>query len=176
MTEYMPVEETIEIPKGTGVEGFMHAVRAALRRPRLQEVRIDARGKITITHFLRQGEERAPLEIDFEALMPYAVVRQGEVVEIMPKSTHAATVVGEMFAAAARDHLCPVAWVASPASHLWRWYEGATAIALAGDFHGLPVLPDRLVEDNVLLLSAGYGRQATFAEIQKSYKIVISQG
>jgi hypothetical protein len=43
------------------------------------------------------------------------------------------------------------------------------------EIFGLPFLRDRLLEDYVLILCAGFARGAALVDTQKSYKLVIPQ-
>lgn len=163
----------IEVPKGTGIDGFLRTVRTLLELPRLQEILIDCRGKVAYKHYVRDDESQSPPQIDFESLMPYAVVRNGHVTEVAPRSSNAAIVIGEAFRAAAVDNVYPVAWVTGADSVLRAWYVRSTDVELPGrdEFYGLPVLRDRHVEDSTLLLCAAFGRTSSFAETQRSYKL-----
>ena len=73
---YQQHDEEIDVPKGTGLEGFLATVRAVLKLPRVQDIRIDSRGKISYSFFLREGEEKQLLGVNFDDLMPYAVEPQ----------------------------------------------------------------------------------------------------
>lgn len=173
--KYEEQNQTVEIPKGTGLEGFMHAIREILQLPRVQEIHIDARGKIAYKYFLREGEEPKGLELEFETLMPYAIVRNGVVLEVMPTSTNAAVVLGQLFGKATSDHMYPVAWVAGANTPFWKWFEKSMGFKSPGEeeLYGLPFLRDRMLEDSVLILCTAYGRRASLIDTQRSYKILI---
>lgn len=175
--EYKEVSETIEVPKNTGTKGFLRAIEDILRRPRVQSIEIDARGKVSYRYFARKGEENLPLRTDFETLMPYAVVRNGACVELAEPNSHAPTAIGQLFDMAAVDHLFPVAWVAGANTKLWDWYIDTTKFNPASreEFFGLPFLTDRAIPDETLMLGAAYARGAALIDVQKSYKIVIPQ-
>jgi hypothetical protein len=174
--DFEEVRETIEIPKGTGIDGFLRAVGDLLRLPRLQEIKIDARGRVSYARFVPKEESRESVAIDFESLMPYAIVRSGTVVEVTPPDANAAVVLGELFRVVAAERLYPVAWVAGAGTRVWDWYAlstGQPASATREDLFGLPVALDRMIEDDVLLLCAAYGRYASLVDAQKSFKIVL---
>jgi hypothetical protein len=145
----------VEVPKGAGVEGFLLAIRNILKLPRVQEVHIDSRGKVTYAHFVPDDVEPALLSIEFETVMPYAVVRSGHVVEVTrPSIENPAVTIGCLLHGAALDHLAPVAWVTGAKPALWAWYHGGTGTGeniRGDDFFGLPVLRDPKFEDNSLL-------------------------
>jgi len=174
---YEEKNETIEIPIGTGVEGFLRALREILQLGRIQEVHIDARGKISYKRFAREGETPQPLDLDFESLMPYAIVRNGYVEEVIPSTTNAAVVLGQLFARAAADHVYPVAWVAGANTTFWSWLTKSTGLAgsVRDELYGLPFLQDHMLEDSVLLLCAAYGRRAAISDTQRSYKILMPE-
>lgn len=176
MIEYREITKTIEVPKGTGLTGFMLAISNILRQPRIQEVTITARGKVSYRRFARQNEPDEEIKLDFESVMPWAILRNTNIEELpsVPRSANAAVVLGQMFAAAARDHLHPVAMVGGSASVFWEWYGQTTGIVLGKDeAYGLPFLNDENIPNDVLILCAAYGRGASLVDTQQSYKIAI---
>jgi hypothetical protein len=172
---YQEQNESIEIPKGTGIEGFLRAIREILQLSRLQEIHVDARGKVSYKYFLREGETAKALDVEFESLMPYAIVRNGHVEEVLPRGNNAAVVIGQMFAKAALDHVYPVAWVAGANTIFWEWFDKSTGQAslVHEELFGLPFVRDRMVEDPVLLLCTAYGRNASLTDTQRSYKLLM---
>lgn len=76
-TDYVEVNEAVEVPRNTGIRGFMHTIESILKLPRVQRIEIDSRGKVSYTYFARREEEHAPLRMNFSTLMPYAAVRNG---------------------------------------------------------------------------------------------------
>jgi len=174
--QYKEQSEQLEVPKGTGVDGFLHALREILELPRLQEIHIDGRGKITYKYFLREGEAPQALGLEFDSLMPYAVVRNGYIEEMLLTTSHPAVVLGQMFAKAAADHVYPVAWVGGAKSAFWAWFEKTMGAGRQDELYGLPFLRDRMIEDDVLILATAFGRRAPFIETQRSYKILLPRG
>lgn len=177
MPEYHKIQKQLQLPRGIGVDGYLSAVREILRKPRVQAVTLELGGKITYTRMLREDEpEDSPIEI--VGLTPYHVIRNGELVEV--PVTHgvgamrADDVLGRMFHAAAVDGLNPIAFVGGAASHLPAWYAKTTGIKLTGqDFYGLPLLQDKDIPDEDLILCAAFERQAPLSTTQKSYKITM---
>lgn len=174
--DYEEKTATLEIPKGTGLEGFLRAIREILLLGRVQELHVDVRGKISYRYFAREGDTTT-LDVDFESLMPYAIVRNGVVVEVIPWGANAAVILGQIFARAAADHVYPVAWVGGAQTTFWHWFERTTGIAnaITDELCGLPFLRDRMVEDSVLLLCTAYGRHAALIDTQRSYKILMPE-
>jgi hypothetical protein len=174
--EYQEVEETIEVPKNTGVDGFLSVVKGILNRPRVQGVIIDARGKVTYRYYVRKGQEHSPLNANFETLLPYMAIRNGTAVEL-EADPHASVAVGQLFDKVAVDHLFPVAFVGGAQSKFWNWYAHTANLDMSSreELYGLPFLTDRNIPDEVLILAAAYTRSASLIDIQKSYKIVIPQ-
>ena len=177
MADYEERKGSVEVPKNVGIRGFLAAIETILKLPRVQRIEIDARGKIEYKHFVRAGEEVVALDFEdtFDALMPYAIIRNGTVVELVAPDQNAAVAMGQLFSMVAADHLHPVAVVGGAKSSFWNWYERSTGLKLANEeaVYGLPFLTDHLVEDNVLILCAGFARNGTIADTQKSYKLVI---
>ena len=177
--EYKEYEEKLSIPKGSGVEGFIRALRSVLTLPRLKQVVIDGRGSVSYTYSVRENEGKRPIteeSLHFDDLMPYALVRNGVVTEMMAPEFHhnAANALGHLFQAVAADHLFPVAFVAGANSRFWQWYTKTTALSGPHEeLFGVPFLTDRMLPDEVLVLCAAYNRGDSIMGTQKSYKIVI---
>jgi hypothetical protein len=176
MSEYREISETLDVPIGTGVDGFLKVIGEILRLRRVQEVKIDARGKVSYLRYAREGEPDKPLDVDLETLMPYAVLRNNKLQEL-PVADDAAHAVGQLFHAAGQDGLFPIAFIGGTNSMFFKWYKQTTGIELKDDnVYGLPFLVDRKIEDYMLFLAAGYARYNHLADLQKAYKIVIPQG
>ena len=175
MADYEEVTETIEIPKNVGIKGFTRAIEDILKLPRVQDIHIDARGRIEYRYYLREGESRRPLATDFESLTPYGVMRNGKVTELAAPSKNAAVALGQLFDAAAVDHVFATAMVGGANSKFWDWYKASTGIALLSreELCCVPFLADRMVEDHVLILCAAYSRGGALIDTQRSYKLVI---
>ena len=170
--------ETFEIPRNTGRAGFLYALEAILALPLVQGISIDARGKITFQRYVPAGGDELPmLALDFEKLMPYACVRNGDVSELPTVLSTPSHAIGRLFQVASRERLHPLAWVTGANTTLWEWLYAEEGLALENreELYGLPVLPDRYLEDYVLLLAAGYVRGGAISDVRKSFKIIMPQ-
>lgn len=173
MDEFKEETQSIEVPKNVGVEGFIHTVRELLRRPRLQEIRIDARGKVVYRQYVRQGEQNN-VSIEFGELAPSGVIRNTDLQEVPVRSgANAASVIGYMLDIASTDRMHPIAFVSGPGSLFGEWYCHSTGMQLRSSTHvfGLPLLLDRLIPDTALILCAGYGKDAAMIDTQRAYKV-----
>lgn len=175
MAEYVEKKGSLDIPKNVGVEGFLVALRDILRLPRVQHVELDARGRVNYRYYVREGQEALPLEVDFSTVTPYAVVRNGEVTELPQPDGNAAVAFAQLTAMAAVDHLFPCAVVAGTQSTFWAWFESSTRVVLPSreELFGMPFLTDRMVDDETLLLCAGFSRRGALLDTQKSYRLLI---
>jgi hypothetical protein len=177
MDEYREVTGTIEVPANTGLEGFVKTIRELLRRPRLQEINIDARGKVTFRRFAKNGEEHEQgnnFGVDLSDLQPWHVIRNAEIKECLPpQDLPAAVIVGIMFDQVAKDRLIPLVFATGRMTVFWDWYQFTTGYTFEtrDRLFGLPVLTDRQLPDTALLLCAGFGRDAKFIDTQVSYKV-----
>lgn len=178
MDDFREVTGTVRVPRNTGVEGFLDTIRQLLRRPRVQEIRVDVRGTVSFRRFALASEEDGDNDnnygIDLTSLHPYAIVRNAQVKEFMPPADlSAAVVVGLMFEKSAQENLRPLSFVTGTDPVLWAWYRFTTGHELAESdtFFGLPLLRDRQIPDTVLLLCSGYGRDAAFVDTRVSYKV-----
>ncbi len=180
MGDYKEVTGEIQVPANTGIEGFLHTIGTILRKPRVQRISIDARGKVSFTRYAlvdEAGEEATNCGVDFKELQPYYIIRNATVHELILPTEPAPVTIGRMFDRAAADHMRPLAFAAGADSQLWSWYNLSTGHTTSArdQFFGLPVLNDREIDDAVLFLCAGYGRDAAFSDTQVSYKISIPQ-
>lgn len=173
--DYQEKIEKVEIPKSTGVEGFLHAIKSILQLPNIQKIEVSGKGEVSYRYFVPKDGNASPLKLNFETLEPYAVIRNGKVVELRSPALNAAVAIGQLFNMAALDHLHPLALVGGANTELWKWYEETTSIhpPTAESLYGLPVYGDRMLEDNVLVLCAGFVRDGSLIDTQKSYKMCI---
>lgn len=174
-TDYVQHDEEIDIPKGTGIEGFLETIRQVLKLPRVQDIRIDARGKITYSFFLRNGEAKQALGVSFAELMPYAIVRNADVRELLLVNDNAAVALLQLFRQASIDHVFPVAFVTGAGTTVWDWYEASTQMKaeMRDELLSLPLLRDRMCPDDVLLLCTAFRAGDPLGATQKVYKIQI---
>lgn len=176
--DYQEHNETIEVPKQSGVEGFLHALKSILTLPNVKRIEITSNGQVSYRYFLPKDAKSAPLKLNFESLEPYAVIRNaGLVTELAFPDHNAAVALGQLFNMAALNHLHPLALAGSPNSELWTWYEETTSIKLLNkeSLFGLPYLSDRKFEDGTLILCAGFSRDGGLIDTHKSYKLCIPQ-
>lgn len=172
---YVQHDEVIEVPKGTGIEGFIRTIREVLKLPRVQDIHIRNNGKVEYSFFLRDGEEKRTLTMNFDNLMPMAVVRNAEVQEVTDVDRFAPIALMQMFRVAAMEHLVPIAFVTGASSQFWPWYEGTSKMKaeIRSTLAGLPVHADRACPDEVLLLCCAFRKESELADMKKAYKIAI---
>lgn len=165
-----------EVPRGTGIQGFLRVIEGVLKLDPY-DVRIDMRGKVTYTLMVPEGSPEVPLNIDFETLRPYDAIRNGDVVElIFSENMPASLVVAMMFREVTADQLFPIAFVGGAQTDVWKWLQKGTFLVAPpskDEFFGRPYFKDRMIEDSTLFLCAGYSRDAAIIDTQKSYKIIL---
>jgi lactobin A/cerein 7B family class IIb bacteriocin len=179
MSQFKPVEETIEVPKETGKAGLLRVLEEIIDLKRVVEVRILASRppvKVFYKRFVAEGEPERPLSIDLESLSPYAVLRNGEIQEIDGGAGPAAVVIARLFREVSLVGLWPIAFVGGRASRFWAWHKetmGALPSQTHEDAYGLPFLTDRQIDDDVLLLAASYDRAAAIIDAQRAFKLLL---
>jgi hypothetical protein len=174
MSVYREFVDEIQVPRNVGIDGFVHTVRELLKKERVQDIHIDARGTITCRRYVLEGNEAGNTGVDFEGMMPGAIVRNTDIREVLvPAGASAASVLIGLMDTVAVAHLVPVAFVTGADSRLWSWYERSTGAVLQqrDTILGLPCYTDRMIPDTALILAAGYGKDAAFVDSRKSYKI-----
>ena len=167
--------DVVEVPRNTGMDGFLRTVRTLLSKPKVQEINIDARGKIRCKRYVREDEEDVRnAGIDFEDLSPAAVVRNTQVEEVpILEGASSAVVLGALFDTVSAAQLTPVAFVTGAGTSLWDWYKTTTGTHLRSKttLHGLPLYTDRNIPDTALLLTAAYGKNAALVDARNTFKI-----
>lgn len=176
MNQYKEVTEVVSIPAGIGIEGFVKVLRDILKKGRVQRVVIEMPGQITSTRFAQVGELSAgpPVETYFDDVSPYNVIRNAEMFEesSFPSALNS---LARLFQRVLTDNLQALAFVASPNTTLWDWYEKEDGLKRfsKSSLLGLPVFYDRHMEDPKLVLCAGYSRAGTLVDTVRAYTILI---
>ena len=174
MADGIKVSDTVEVPKNTGVSGFLEVIRGILRRPRILSISVDARGKVTYTRYVRDGEDKEPINIDFETFTPMSVIRScPDIEEVDVLGLHAGTAVAKLFSCAATDQMVPLAFCVHPATGLWAWFKtkGGLALAQRDEFFGFPLAYDDQLPPTALFLCTAYERDASLVDTRKVYKL-----
>lgn len=172
MPEYELKKDSIDVPKNTGVEGFLHTVRVILKMPRVQSIHIDASGKVSYERYVQQDEPVELGDVGFEDLEPWHIIRNRDVEELIPNGTDPATVVMGMFNMAQREGFIPTSFVTGANSIMKIWMStGGRPIPDGKQIFGLPIYYDRNTPDTVLIMTVGYTKDAGLIDTQKSYKI-----
>lgn len=179
MTEYQEITQEVDVPMHAGVEGFLAALRQVLKQPRVTRMEIDLQGKVTYTRFARPEEPRKHIEVDFDSISPAMMVRNLEVQELDLFSVldNAAVSVAAMFHAASLEQMFPIAFVTGANTSFLQWHKQTTGVLLLnGSAYGLPVLRDRFIPDDALLLVTAYARSAGLVDARKAYKLTMPSG
>jgi hypothetical protein len=173
MSEYKLVTDTIEVPPNTGVDGFLYTLRELLKLPRLQSVKIDAKGKVTYERYIRE-DEKAPIGVDFADLEPWHIIRNAPVQEVRIRTSNPATALLLLFDSVRMEGYQPAAFVTGANTTLRYWLEMGTGQTLQPSMQtlfGVPIYTDRNCPDSVLVLCGAYTSGAPLVDTQKSYKI-----
>ena len=174
MSDLQLVTQSIDVPKNTGIEGFMLTLRELLKLPRLQSVNIDAKGRVTYKRYAEEGE-RQKIGVDYEGVEPWHIARNAPdgVEELLLSSPNAAVTLTAVLDRASGEKMFPTAFVASPNTILWKWYQYTTGFALGAQRHlcGLPIHFDRHIPDTALILCSSFVREGALVDTQKAYKI-----
>lgn len=176
MDDYKERLDTITVPPNTGIDGFLRTIRTLLKLPRVQEIRIDARGQVTCRRYARAGDLEVNSGVDFAGLSPGDIVRNTHVeeVSILPGYS-AASVIGALLDTVAERQLSPIAFASGEATVLWHWYEASNGGKLRNReyLHGLPLYLDRDLPETALVLIAGLGQDAALVDARRSFKVEI---
>jgi len=178
--DYKEVRRTVEVPRNTGVDGFLHVISEVLRRPRVQSLNVDAKGKVTYRVLVRPEDEVADknIDVDFEHLSPYRLIRNARMQELhYPSSTSASTVVASMLDVAVAGGMTPIGFVVGTQSEFWSWYFFTTREELKdrSALFGYSIYYDKGIPDTSLVLCVGYGKTSSLVDVQLSLKVEMPQ-
>jgi hypothetical protein len=177
MNEFKEQSDTIDIPRGTGVDGFITTIAGILKMPRVQYIHIDGNGRIKYARVVRKGEEISHLNPDFSQLQPSFIIRHASLKEL-PEEKNAAYAITQMFLRAAIDKMYPVAFVSNPLTRLWDWFRDSTGIDLSitpDVLFSVPLILDEGIPPYVLVLCTAFLPNATMIETRTCYKITMPQ-
>ena len=174
MSDLQLLVDSIDVPRNTGLEGFIHTIRQILRLPRVQSININARGKVTYERYVAEGE-KDPIKVDFTGVEPGDIIRNAlnGVEELTTSIQDAAVILVTMLDRVSLEKLFPVAFVTGANSIFWSWYPDTTRSSLSSrdSICGLPVYYDRHLPDTALILCAALARDGALIDTQKAYKV-----
>lgn len=179
MNEYKDILKEVQVPPGTGHRGFLRVIEEILKLPRIQEISINAMGVVSYRQSVPvEAESEGPTlaQVNFSNLEPYNIVRNSVVEELpdLPPTVGAPYALTMMLAAVSIASLYPLAFVVSPSSTLWDWLQRTApkeVLMRKEQLYGLPLYTDRLVEDHVLLLCAGFSPSRDIADTNRTFKL-----
>jgi hypothetical protein len=173
MTEFKKREDSVEVPKNTGTQGFLRTIENIIGLSRVQQIVIDAKGLVSWTRYVREDEDESGLRVDFGDLAPWAIVRNRSVEELLIQNADAALTLAMMLDTAASDGLYPSAFVSGANTIFWKWFSQTTHYQprANGRLMGLPFHLDRGCPDTALILCAAYESSVQLSDTERAYKI-----
>ena len=178
MNDLQEKTKTVEIPPNTGIDGFIHVVREVVKQPRVQKVIIDKMGRVTYTQLMKKDtkDEEINLNVSFDHLQPYHVIRNARTQELSyPATLGASAVIGAMFDAVATSGFTPIAFVVNPTTILWSWIYFRDELTLNNrdNLFGYPLLVDKDIPEAALVLCAGVDRTTALIDTKISIKVAL---
>lgn len=177
MAEYIDRKEEVEVPRGSGLEGFIATFRKILELPRVQYVHVE-KGKVSFCRSVRPEEPKKPLGVDFESLMPSHIIRGVELLE-EAEEVNAANAVCRLLRRVGVMHLHPIAFASGTKTHFWEWHSKSTGIDLKDrpdQLYGLPFLRDEHLPDEALFICAAYSKGAALIDSSHALKMIMPLG
>lgn len=179
MSALKEVTNTVEVPASTGVEGFLHAVREIIKQPLVQKVVIDAKGRVSYTRLVQEGEEEVKnYGVDFGPLEPYAVIRNADTQELSyPPNLGACDIITAMLDAVSTHGYTPICFATGINTMLWNWSHFSSGIELQSRefLSGFPIFYDRQLPDTALVLCAGVGQTRALIDTRLAVKVEMQQ-
>ena len=178
MSDLELVTDSIDVPKNTGIEGFIQTIRQILRLPRVQTITVNARGKVSYDRYVAEGDPDQTIGVDFSGIEPAHIVRNAlnGVVELVLQAENSAVILMGMLDWARTEKFHPIAFVTGANTTFWSWYAESTRTSLAArdSICGLPVYFDRHIPDTALILCASLAKDGALIDTHKAYKIEMS--
>lgn len=172
--DYVERTDTIEVPKNTGLPGLFRVLGEMLNEiPRVKEILIKSSGQVRYTWYIPVGATEKALQVHFEDLRPYSVIRNTHLEEVVPKLPH--MVLSSLFLACDRDRLYPICFITGAETLLWRWMASAfgSEYGQTESIYGYPLLTDKNVPDDALILCASFARTNQLADTYRCYKVLL---
>lgn len=171
--EYRLVKYSVDVKKGTGIEGFLRVVKEILRLSRVQTVTIESKGTVEYERYVLEADPDQPIEVAYDDLEPYNVIRNSTMDDVEYLSSNPAVALALLLDRSAKDQLHPCVFVTGANSNLSTWFAHGTGRSLSSASYlcGLPVLLDRQIPDSALILGSAYSRDSGISGVQKFYKM-----
>jgi hypothetical protein len=178
MSDYKQVEETVDIPLDTGVDGFLLAIRQILLLSRVIELHINSKGKVTYKRWVRDEDEaNTNLRLDFESVTPIGVIRNNNIIDVgvVDAKVSPAVAVCRLLHRIQADHMYPAVLVVGANSVFFDWFRGCGIDIQknAERFFGHQLMRDRFVEDDVLLVCTSFGSSGSLIDTRTTYKLLL---
>ena len=178
MTDLELVEESLQVPSSTGMEGFILVIRKILKLSKVQSIHIDASGRMTWSRLAvsaaAESQDWAG-EALFDKVSPGFIIRNNDIEELeVPLEPLQG--IARIFQKAALQHLHPVAWVSGPRSAFWAWHARAVGFSMSAgkdEVYGFPFLYDKEIPEDTLILCTAYERGSAMIDVKKSFKLVM---
>lgn len=170
---YVEERKSYKIPPAVGTAGYLRVLDAILQLARVQKISVTP-GSIEYLRLRAEDEPEHSVEVELETLMPYSIIRNRPLDELVATSPNAAVVIGQLFTAATLAGLHPAGLVTGADTWLYRWYHTTTGSKLAkGHVFGAPLLVDSNLPSETLVLCAAHGPYAKLVDTVRSFKITM---
>lgn len=178
--EYIERTDSLTIPANTGISGVLRTIKELLTEiPHVKELRLNHKGLLAYTWYAPTGAAESPLQVSFEDLQPYAIIRNVPIREVVRTPPEGSTAASQqelflaLFMECQADRLYPICFVVGADSIFWEWVSSLTGLRLpsASTFFGHSVLTDRAVPDDTLILCASHARSQQIEDTYGVYKI-----
>lgn len=169
------VTRTLQVPKATGVQGFLRTIERVLTVPRLRSMHVSHTGQVSYEALVPEEVKDLPvLDVELESLLPSQLLRNIETAEYLPKegSTPTDQVVGTILQVLAAG-LFPCRWLCADLRTVHKW-SGLVPSVADEDLLGFPVMEDPGLPREALILLGAVLRGA--ALVDSSLAVVLSMG
>lgn len=176
MSDYKQVETTVDVPMDAGIDGFLLAIRQILSLPKVVELRVFDKGKVSYKRWVREEDDaNANLRVEFDSVTPIGVIRNNDIIDLGIADSSPAVAVCKMLQRAMTDHMFPATFVVGANSVFFDWFSscGVDMPKNTERLFGHKLLRDRFVEDEALLLCVAYGPGGSLIDTRLTYKLLL---
>ena len=173
MHDYVEREHVVNVPRAAGVEGYVIAVREVLTAlPRVAGMQMDDKGVIRVRYWEHAGEDSSSsFQIDFSSAQPYYIIRNSNVIDMgYCEDENPLTCLARMFCSADAAHMRCISVVVGSNLVFNTWCK-RSGVTFSDSVFGIPLMVDKDVEEDVVVLCCGYGPTARMNDVKRSYKL-----
>ncbi len=160
MNGYSKQKVTIAVPRASGVQGFLHAMKEVLSRHNVDSVVVNSSGQVDVVIWVKNRDENhefGPMQtaIGFESLMPAELLSRITLQEVATEAdVLPELLMTRLFQEVDVEGLFPALLVVQNLDTFGKWYRAVTRQPFRGNVFGCHVAEDQNIADDIAILFA----------------------